>query len=314
MSVRERRNLYLQIFVLPAIILITVYLYYPIFDNLFTSLFDIKNFNFQKAVFVGSSNYVKLLANDPIFWRALRNTVSMTAATIFIQLPIAFLLANALAKHLRKKHRRLEEWLLVVLFIPTLLPTPVYAKTWRVFFSGQAGVSGAAYGPFQWVVQSLGIEELIIKILGTRTVLLLGEIKTAFWVVVGVQTWARIGFNLLIYRSAILAIPAEIYESAEMDGAGPWTKLFRITVPLTRNVISTTITLAILGVFQLFDAVWMMTERGGPVNTTHLFATYMYTRAFEDLRPGYGAAIAMMILISALGLSLIQRRLFRETD
>ena len=308
MKTRERRNLCLQLFTLPAAVLISVYLYYPIFDNLFISLFDIRNFNFQKLVFVGLSNYAKLF-RDSIFWRALRNTVLMTAGTIFIQLPIAFLLANILANHFGKKRLRTERLLLILLFIPVVMPTPVLAKVWRVFF---AGSHATGYGPFEWIAVNYGLEKAIIRLLGTKTVLLLGEIKTAFWIVLAVQTWARIGFNLLIYRSAILTIPVEIYESADIDGAGLWTKLFRITVPLTRNVINTTIILAILGVFQLFDMVWMLTEYAGPANTTHVLATYMYSRAFRDFRTGYGSTIAMMIFVLAVSLSLIQRRLFKD--
>jgi raffinose/stachyose/melibiose transport system permease protein len=313
MTAQERRNLFLHLFTLPAIILIAVYLYYPIFDNAYLSLFDIRNFNLQQGAFVGFENYSKLF-RDPIFWRAMRNTVVMLVATVFIQLPIAFLLADALANHVHEKHRRLEAWLLLFLFIPVVMPTPVLAKTWRLFFTG---MHGAGYGPFEWMAVNFGIEEEITQFLGTETVLLLGEVKIAFWVVVAVQTWARIGFNLLIYRSAILSIPAEIYESAEIDGAGPWTKLLRITIPLGRNVIGATIVLAILGVFQLFDMVWLITAGGGlgggPLNTTHLLATYMYTRAFVDLRTGYGAAIAITILVAALSLSFIQRRLFPES-
>ncbi len=309
MKAREKRNLYLQLFAIPAVVLIAVYLYYPIVDNLFFSLFDIKNFNFDRRVFVGLGNYVRLVSEDATFRRAMINTVLMTAGTLFIQLPIAFFLGNALVNHMRKRHRRTEEWLLILLFIPILLPTPVYAKAWRLFFTGS---HGAGQGPIEWIVGRLGIERQLTSLLHTQTVLLLGEVNAAFWVVLAVQTWARIGFNLLIYRSAILTIPGEIYESAELDGAGPWSKLFHVTMPLTRHVISMTFTLAILGVFQLFDTVWMMTERGGPLNTTHVLATYMYSRAFEDLRAGYGAAIAMTILVVSLGLSFAQRRMFQE--
>lgn len=307
---RKRRNLYLQFFLLPAIILIAVYLYYPIFDNLYISFFDIKNFNFQNKVFRGLSNYQKL-SHDPVFWRALRNTVLMTSATIFIQLPIAFFLADALVNHLRKKHRRLEQWLLIALFLPIVLPTPVYAKAWRLFFSGG---SGNAYGFFETIMRGVGIEEQVMHFLGVQSLALLGDLGAAFWVVLAVQTWARIGFNLLIYRSSILSIPAEIYESAEMDGAGPWSKLSHITVPLSRSIIGVTIILAILGVFQLFDIVWLMTAKGGPLNSTQLLATYMYLRSFEDLRPSYGAAIAMMILVVSVSLALIQRHFMRARD
>jgi raffinose/stachyose/melibiose transport system permease protein len=307
MSSHEKRNLKLQIIVIPAIILIAVYLYYPIYQTLHSSLFDIRNFNYQEKKYIGLGNY-KELFDDPIFWRALKNTTAMTAATIFIQLPIAYLLADALANHIRKRRPRLETLLLFLLFIPIALPTPVYAKSWRLFFSGSQG------GIFPWVTQELGANTTIKQILGTRSVYLLGEPSVAIWVIIGVQTWARIGFNLLIYRSAILSIPVEIYESADMDGAGSWAKLFRITVPITRGIISVTIILAILGVFQLFDIVWLMTSKGGPLNTTHLLATYMYLRAFEDLRPGYGAAIAMTILVVAVSLSLIQRWVFRARE
>lgn len=308
-NVREKRNLRLHLFAIPAIILVVVYLYYPIFDTLYTSLFDIRAFNFEQRTFVGLQNYQKLIA-DPTFIHSLRNTVLMTSGTIFIQLPIAFLLADGLANHVRKNHPRLETLLLVALFLPIALPTPVYAKTWKLFFSpGYSGVSTW----FEWIVTRLGIEESLKQLLGMKTIYLLGELKVAFWVLLAVQTWARIGFNLLIYRSAILGIPVELYESAELDGAGPWSKLFRITIPLTLPVVSVTIVLAILGVFQLFDLIWM-TTLGGPLNSTHLLATYMYSRTFEDLRPGYGAAIAMFILVIAVGLSLIQRWVFRDTE
>lgn len=309
MTAREKRNLYLHLFTIPAIILVVVYLYYPILDTLYTSFFDIQNFNFAKKTFVGLGNYSDLL-RDHIFWRAMRNTVLMTMGTIFIQLPIAFLLADGLANHLRKRHPRLEMWLLLALFLPIALPTPVYAKTWKLFFS--PGFSGVGTW-FEWIVSSLGIEEAIKQFFGMKTIYPLGEMKTAFWVLLAIQIWARIGFNLLIYRSAILGIPKEIYESAELDGAGPWSKLFHITVPLTRTIIGVTIVLAILGVFQLFDIIWM-TNQGGPLNSTHLLATYMYSRTFEDLRPGYGAAIAMVILVTGVSISLAQRWFFRTND
>jgi len=309
MTARERRNLTLQIFIVPAIILIAVYLYYPIVNTVYLSLFEIKNFNLDQRVFIGFTNYTKLF-KDPTFWLAFRNTVLIASATIFVQMPIAFLLGDFLSNHLRKKHPRLEAWLLLALFFPIVLPTPVLAKSWRLFF---VGLQGSGYGPFEWITLKLGITSLITDIFKTKTVLLLQELNTAIWFVIAIQTWARIGFNLLIYRSAILSIPPEIYESAEIDGAGPWTKLFYITTPLTRNVINVTVILAILGVFQLFDMIWMLTNQCQPLNTTQVLATYMYTRSFIDLRTGYGSTIAIFILVTAVTLSLIQRWLFRES-
>jgi ABC-type sugar transport system permease subunit len=310
MNARERRNLPLQLLILPALILTGAYLYYPIINTAYLSLFNIQNFNLDGRVFVGFGNYLKLL-DDPRFWLSFRNTAYLTAATIFLQLPLAFFLADGLANHIRKKHPQLEVLLLLGLFFPIVIPTPVLAKTWSLFFSGTEGVG---YGPFEFVVAHLGLTNGLKHILGTNTLLLLGELNTAIWVVIGVQTWARIGFSLLIYRSAIMGISAEIYESAELDGAGPWSKLFQITIPLIKNVISLTIILAILGIFQLFDMVWLITFGGQPMNSTHVLATYMYTRMFVDLRTGYGAAIAIAILIFSLTLSLIQRRFFREKN
>ena len=184
------------------------------------------------------------------------------------------------------------------------------AKSWRLFF---VGLQGVGYGPFEWLTQKFGLTDLIINLFTTKSVLLLQELHTALWVVIAIQTWARIGFNLLIYRSAILSISSEIYESAEIDGAGPWTRLFYITTPLTRNVINVTVILAILGVFQLFDMIWMLTNGCQPLNSTQVLATYMYTRSFIDLRTGYGSTIAIFILVTAVTLSLIQRWLFRES-
>ena len=308
MMARERRNLTLHILIVPAIILISVYLYFPIISTVFLSLFEINNFNLDTRFFIGLTNYTKLF-RDPLFWVALRNTVVMTLTTLFIQMPIAFFLADFLSNQVRKNHPRLEAWLLLGLFFPIVLPTAVLAKSWSLFFSG---LQGAGFGPFEWITLKLGLTNFITNLFKTKTVLLLSELKTAIWILVGMQTWAAIGFNLVIYRSAILSISPEIYESAEMDGAGPWVKLFYITTPLTRNVINLTVILAILGVFQLFDMVWL-TTRGQPLNTTQVLATYMYTRSFVDLRTGYGSTIAIFILVTSVGLSLIQRRIFRET-
>jgi raffinose/stachyose/melibiose transport system permease protein len=106
----------------------------------------------------------------------------------------------------------------------------------------------------------------------------LGEFNTAFWILIAVQSWVRIGFNLLIYSSSMLTIAPEIYKSAAIDGASGWDNLFRITMLLTRNVINLTIVSAVPGVFQLFGMAWMLsgagTVGGGPMNTTHLLATY----------------------------------------
>lgn len=311
MGFRERRNLKLNLLVLPAMLMVGVYLYYPILDNLYISLLDVKNFNFDSAVFCGLQNYIGLFTNDLFYWPAFKNTAVITAGTIFIQLPIAFLLANFLANHVKPKFNRIEIWLLLLLFIPILLPTPVYARTWQHIFTHELSSNATPNAAFERIVYLLNLEEQVKKLFGINTTHLLGEIKTAFWVIFGVQTWARVGFNLLIYRTAILSIPKDLYESAEIDGANAWGKLFYITIPICKEVIGATITLAILGVFQLFDVVWLMTE-GGPLNSTHLLATYMYKRSFIDLRAGYGAAIASTILISALIFTLLQRWLMRS--
>ena len=134
MTQRQRRNLLLYPLLLPSLILVILYLYYPIFNSLYLSLFEIRNFNLDQMIFIGLKNYQKLV-KDPVFWLSFRNTVILLGATILIQLPIAFYLADYMVNHLRKKHSRLEAWLLLALFFPVVLPTPVLAKTWRTIFT-----------------------------------------------------------------------------------------------------------------------------------------------------------------------------------
>ena len=269
------RNAYLHLIIIPILALIIVYAYYPIVDNIFHSLFSIKNFNYDTKTFVGFSNYLDIFMNNHKFRVAFYNTVLMLLGTLLVQLPIAFLLSDFLVFHI--KNNRVEKLLVLLLFLPTLIPVPIYAKTWKLFFGYR--------GYFPFILEILGLTEPVKKLFGLGGPYLMAEASTAIWVLVGVQTWARIGFNLLVYRAAMLTIPNEIYESAEVDGAGPWTKLFHITVPLCGVIISTTVSLAILGIFQLFDIVWMATK-GGPFSSSEVLATYMYRTAFENFNAG----------------------------
>lgn len=276
------RNL---LWILPAFVLVTVFVYYPIVNNFYLSAFKWSAFA-PKPVFVGMQNYQRAM-NDPIFWHALLNNVGYTVVSLIVQVLLALILAAALERFVG---RRLSGILRVVYFIPSTISTTVAGILFTFMYDPHLGLIDRFLG----AIGLPGLEHAWI-----------GEQSTAIWSVMVMSQWMSFGYATMLFVVAIQKVPQELYDAAEIDGAGPVRAFFSVTLPLVREMTTLMTILTISGAFLVFNEVQVMTG-GGPDNSSQVLGTWLYFNAFQADRMGYAAAIASVIFVITFGAGLVQ--------
>jgi ABC-type sugar transport system permease subunit len=277
------------LFLLPSAIIMCVFVLYPIFQSLWMSLHDWSMFR-TSQIFIGLANYAELL-DDPRFWNALGNTVVFTVATVPLQIVIGLLLAVALSRA-----RWWNVFLRSVYFFPVISSFATMAIVWRFLLSPDVGPTAA------WL-RDIGIAPIDV----------LKSTAFALPAVVMVGLWKNIGFTMVILLAALQDVPEDLKEAAVLDGATPLQRFLYVTVPSIRHALLFTSVIAVIASLQVFDQVYVMT-RGGPLFHTETLVTYMYQQGFAEYRSGYAAAIAWVLFILIMLVSLVQLRLFRYND
>ncbi len=278
------------LFLLPAILIFSLYMVTPIPLSAYYSLFEWEGFG--EKVFLGLSNWSELI-RDQVFQQALGNNLKLVILSMLGQLPIALLLAVFLSQK-----TRLTDFLKTVYFIPLLVSSVAVATLWSNIYNPNFGLLNMFF-------QALGFENLFIDYLGSP--------HLALYSVVVAINWRYIPFYMILFIAAINNIPENLYEAAEVDGASGFKKFFHITLPLLRPTIINAGVLSLVGSLKFFDIVYVLTG-GGPSHASELMATYMYKSAFNDFRMGYGSTIALALFIIAFSLSLIFMRITKKGD
>lgn len=243
--------------------------------------------------FVGLDNLREVLT-DPRTHTALRNNLVWIALSLAIQLPLALVLAAALADA-----SRASRLLRTLFFSPLVIPTVAIGLLFGIVLDGYFGPLNAALGLVTGTPQRIGW---------------LADGKLALVSLIGVACWQYTGFHMMVLLAGIQGIPGELHEAAALDGAGWWARLTRITIPLLRRVMLADALLIAIGSMKVFDLVWVTTQ-GGPNNATDVLATHMYSTAIMAERMGAGSAVALLMLAITLGFSLLHARLAtREAD
>ncbi|MDR3690242.1 MAG: sugar ABC transporter permease [Fimbriimonas sp.] len=233
--------------------------------------------------FLGTSNYQRLL-QDPMVALTLKNTAIYVALTLPLGLGLA--LAIALAIH--------AKWFLgsgtarALYFLPNVTSLAAVAFVWQWLLNPDYGLANAA------------LKAAHLPILGW-----LSDPKLAMPSIAGISIWQGLGFTVLIYLSGLRSISEEVYEAARIDGASAWPTFRHITWPL---LTPTTMFLTIMGViggFQVFQSVFIMTG-GGPLDATRVFLFYLWQTAFQGLELGYASALAVILFIIVMALTLAQ--------
>lgn len=279
------------LYVLPAIILIGVFVYYPLVANAAFGFFAFSAGSGEMR-FVGLDNFARLLS-DPVVATALGNNVLYAVVSIVCQVGGALVIAAWLTRLLGT---RMGAFLRSVYFLPAVISMTVIALLFTFVYNARGGLLNA-------LLEAIG--------LGSLQTAWLADVDTAMGAVIGVSQWQSIGYVCMLYVVALQQIPEEYYEAASLDGAGRIRQFFSITVPQAKEMIFVAMILTVSGAFTVFNEPYILTK-GGPGNTTQVLATYMYNQGFFQNQMGYASAIASLIFVITLVLSVVQMVSFRS--
>ncbi|AUZ27764.1 carbohydrate ABC transporter permease [Bacillus cabrialesii] len=277
------------LFLVPALVFL-LFVYIPIFENVFLSLFQWSSFSPEKT-FIGLKNYVELF-HDPVFYQALTNNVLYAVISIICQVFGGLILAAVLEDKLVRKW---SPFFRTVFFLPVVISMTVIALLFDFIYNPETGL-------LNQLLQAVGLDQL------TRA--WLGEDSTAMLSVIFVSQWQSVGYIAMLYIVSIQKIPDELYEAARLDGAGKIQQFFHITIPQTKEMSFVAVVMTLTGAFTVFNEPYILTG-GGPGNASEVLSTFLYKSAFTKDMMGYASAIATVVLIITLALSLMQMKFFK---
>ena len=283
------------LFLLPSLVFLALFTYYPIGFSAYLSLFRWNVLNPEK-IFVGLDNYLTLW-QEPLFWLVLRNNLFYALGTI----PATMALGLFLAVLVNQKLGAARGLYRVALFYPTMIPMVAAAMLWVWIFNPGIGL-------FNYYTGFLGIPR--IEWLYAR--------HWALPAIIIMSIWKNFGYFMLIYLAALQGIPGELYEAASIEGAGAWRRFWRITFPLLTPATLFVFVVAIISSFQVFDQVFVMTQ-GGPADQTNVLTFYIYQHAFRFWDLGMGATlttifICLLLVLIVLVFRYAGRRVYYEAD
>ncbi|MEM9271397.1 MAG: sugar ABC transporter permease [Cyanobacteria bacterium P01_F01_bin.143] len=284
----DKDNFAAVIFLAPALILLGIFLFYPIAYLLYLS-FTTGSFTVGGVRWVGWRNYWRLLI-DADFWQVMGNTIYFGVATVIPAIIIPLLLATILNQTIA-----FRGFLRTAYFIPSITSLVAVGLGFRWLFQTQGPVN-------DWLI-ALGLDPI-------------PWLSSTIWampVLILLSSWKQLGFNLIIFLGGLQTIPQSRYEAAELDGADGWAKFWYITLPgLKPTIIFAIVTTAIF-TFRSFEQVYIITG-GGPLNSTNLLVYYIYEQAFARFEFGYAAAAATILLLITFIFVGLYLRSWQETD
>jgi multiple sugar transport system permease protein len=291
-SMARREALTFYALILPWLIGFLIFLAYPMLRSLYLSF---TNYSLQSdPVWVGFRNYERIF-NDPDFWQSLK----VTLIYAFGSVPGGTILALLIALVLSQKLRGVNIWR-TIFVLPSILSSIAVAILWLYVFRPEGGLLNLVLGWFgiqgpNWLnSEQWALPALII------------------------MSWWIIGGQIVIYLAGLKGIPESLYEAAEIDGANAMQKFRFVTIPMLSPTIFFNVVLAIIAALQVFDAGWVLT-RGGPNNATLFYMINLYERAFQLVQLGYASALAWILFIIIMAITLLVIRsstlwVFYETE
>jgi multiple sugar transport system permease protein len=279
-------------FLSPALFLIGIFFFLPVAASLLLSVTDFDIYGVADPLatrFVGFRNYSRLLAT-PDFWNALKNTLYFA----FVGGPLTIAVSLGAALLLNSKLVRFKGLFRTIYFTPFVTTLVAVAIVWRYLYHTQ-------YGLFNFVLGKFGVSPIDW----------LGDPHWAMPAIILMAVWKSFGYNMLIFIAGLQAIPEELYDAAEIDGASTSRQFFSITLPMLTPTLVFVGVVTMIGYFQLFAEPYVMTQ-GGPLRSTTSVVLLMYEEGFRWWRMGYAAAIAFVLFIVILLATMVQFRLQKE--
>jgi len=268
----ESRNALGLAFLLPAAVILLLFLTYPLGLGVYLGFTDTRLG--RPGIWIGTENY-EFLFEDSIFWLAVFNTILYTVVASLFKFVLGLWLALLLNRHLPFK-----AFLRAVVLLPWVVPTVLSGIAFWWIFDAQFSV-------ISWALMQLGLIDAPINFLG--------DVTNARISVIAANIWRGIPFVAITLLAGLQTIPQSLYEAAVLDGASNWQRFRWITLPMLSPIIAVVMTFSVLFTFTDFQLIYVLT-RGGPLNATHLMATLSFQRAIPGGQLGEGAAIASAMI------------------
>jgi len=290
-SLRKQRILYAFIFILPGLLLYLMFVIYPILKAFQMSFYEWSIMPGKPSEWVGIGNYIRAF-NDPVVRISLRNTFMYTLVTVTGQMILALIAALLMNYIIRGR-----TFFRTIYYLPVITSWVVVSLLFKYLFQSPKGV----------------LNHILVNVLHliAEPIPWLRYASTAFIPIEALGIWKGIGWGMVIFLAALQTIPNELYEAAAIDGANAWQRLIKITLPLIRPTIVFLLVVLMIGGFNVFISVVLITD-GGPLQRTEVLLSYMYHQAFDFLDFGYGAAISFILAAIIITLSFIQIRFLRR--
>lgn len=275
-------------FLLPCLLGLLIFTYLPVIASSGLS------FSYWNLLgiprFVGVENYVTVL-NDPLFWKSFTTTWVFVIVSGFLELALSLLLAVWLNRAIRG-----QTFFRTAYFLPFITPMVSVALVWGWLYD-------PSYGLINWILQQIQVID--------KPIPWLYDTKTALWAVMILRIWKDIGYNIVIFLAGLQTVSPSLYESANLDGATGWQTFWRVTLPMITPTLFFVGIMTLINGFQSFDSVYLLTQ-GGPEHSTELLVYWMFKNAFEFYKIGPASAIAyilfMVILLLTLGQWQLRKR------
>jgi multiple sugar transport system permease protein len=266
-----------------------VFTAYPVLASLYYSFCDYSVL--QTPLWTGLDNYQRM-TTDVVFWISLKNTLVFAA----LSLPLGMVVSLLLALLLNTEVRGMPIFR-TIFYLPSVVPIVASALLWLWIFNGQFGVLNWALRP-------------VLGLFGVTPPTWFADPAWAKPALALMSLWG-IGNSMVIYLSGLQNVPQELYESAEIDGANWWRRIWHVTLPMISPVIYFNLVMGIIGALQTFTTVFVMTGNadGNPARSTLLYALYLFSTAFYDLRMGYASAMAWLLFVLIVALTLLATKL-----
>lgn len=279
------------LFLLPGLTLFLLFMIYPILSGIQMSFYNWSIMPNKPSIPIGLENYIKAF-KDPIVLSAFKNTVTYTLVTVPGQMILAMLAALLLNAISRGK-----VFFRILYYLPVVTSWVIVSLLFRYLFQSPNGLVN------YYLVEVFQIID--------KPIAWLRAPGTAFVPIIGLGIWKGIGWSMIIYLAALATIPKELAEAASIDGASAWHRFWKITLPLISPTVVYTLVMLLIGGFNVFISVYLITN-GGPMQRTEVLLSYMYHQAFDFLDFGYGSSLSVLMGILLVFFSFLQMRFLRK--
>ncbi|MBM7870904.1 raffinose/stachyose/melibiose transport system permease protein [Clostridium pascui] len=279
------------LFIAPCIIMLAVFIYIPLAQNI---LYSFEEFSTLSPIrkMIGLQNY-KTLLSDKVVVTALINNVRYAIISVIWQVCLGLVVAAVLED---KVFRKISPAIRTIYFLPVIISMTVICLLFSFIYNPQTGLLNS-------FLRIIGLDSLAKPWLGLPS--------TAPYAVIAVSQWQSLGYIMMLFIVAIQKIPEELYEAAEIDGAGKIRRFISITLPQVKEMFFVTSLITITGAFTVFNEPYILTKGGGPGTSSMTIAVHMYQSGFFKDKMGYAATLAVLIFVITASLAVVQMLLFR---